>query len=226
MARAIGRIVLLLAMGTPQLHPDQAQPPVISRSEMILLASQLANVSWTATKESQKADCLASPTYSGPTYTSDYKAGETVLGLPYDWGGMDSPETFMNKLKAGKSGAGSHKRHECEKCGHCTMGTDCSGLVSFCWRLGRHYGTAEISTVAIGLSTGRFNVFSDLKPGDALNSPGNHIVLFVKYDSNGYPVVYESSGAAKRVVLQSHPWAYFNKPTEMFEPVRYSRVAD
>ena len=107
------------------------RPPVeVTRGEMLLRAQELAQFTWSPTSQSQIASCLIAPQYTGPKYVSDFKVGDTVVGLPYDFGGNDNSITFKAKLTSGTYGAGSHKINQCKSCRHCTMGTDCSGLVS------------------------------------------------------------------------------------------------
>lgn len=215
-------IALLSGTGAISQNP----PMAVTRGEMLLRAQELAQFRWSPTGQSQIASCLTGPKYRGPKYVSDFKVGDTVVGLPYDWGGDDNSSTFKTKLSSGNYGAGSHQMHECESCGHCTAGTDCSGFVSYCWHLSRHYGTQELSQFTLVPSGSKFNVFKDLKSGDALLSPGHHVVLFDSYDQDGDPVVYEASGSAKKVLRQKHPWSYFTKKTEYFSAVRYIAVKD
>jgi len=189
-----------------------------SRAQVIEAATQLSELEWTAVPGSDKASCLHPPAYSGPRYVSDYHSGQEVTGMPYDWGGMDSPNRFLARLQSGRFGAGSHKEHECSGCkSHCTVGIDCSGLVSYCWGLSRHYGTSEIAKFAQPAPES-FDVFKDLKPGDALNRPGVHIVLFAGYNEKGQPLVYEAAGKPiSRVVKRPHAWA----DLEGYSPLLY-----
>ncbi len=216
----------LLALAAVAGHSENGQPPKISRTEMLARAMDLAEFQWSPTKQSEAAACLSQATYRGPKYVSDFTSGEKVVGLPYDWGGDDTPTTFRQKLATGKYAAGSHQKHECSACGHCTIGTDCSGLVSYCWRLSRHFGTSELSQFSSLTDNTHFNIYKDLRPGDALLSPGHHVVLFDKYGADGAPVVYEASGAEKRVVHQAHRWAYFNRTSEPFFAIRYVSVTE
>ena len=56
-------------------------------------------------------------------------------------------------------------------------GVDCSGFVSRAWGLKAHNGTFKLASIAAPLPT----IF-DLKPGDILNRPGNHVRLFVGFE--------------------------------------------
>jgi cell wall-associated NlpC family hydrolase len=218
--------ITFLALAAVAAHSNIGQPPKVSRTEMLTRARELAEIQWSPTKQSETASCLSQSTYHGPKYVPDFKSGEKVTGLPYDWGGDDSSTTFSRKLATGKYAAGSHQKHECVACGHCTIGTDCSGLVSYCWHLPRHFGTSELSQFSSLASDMHFNIYKDLRSGDALLSPGHHVVLFDKYDVDGAPIVYEASGSDKRVVHQAHRWAYFNRTSEPFVAIRYISVTE
>jgi hypothetical protein len=91
----------------------------------------------------------------------------------------------------------------------CTAGIDCSGFVSYCWGipLSSHiYGTSNLRDVGGKLKS---NWVTDLKPGDALNKPGSHVVLFTGYNPDGTINICEASGSAARVVCHKSTWARF-----------------
>lgn len=74
---------------------------------------------------------------------------------------------------------------------------DCSGFVSMCWRLDRNYWTGNLHLAGEPL---RGN--ADLQPGDMLlfhntRNPhsGSHVVLFVRWNRPGDPVILEQTGA-------------------------------
>jgi hypothetical protein len=100
---------------------------------------------------------------------------------------------------------------------------DCSGFVTYAW--GWHSRTHNFSTSSLGSMATRYqcNVFTDLKPGDALDKPGSHIVLFAGYRTDGGPIIYEASGAAGRVIRNEHvSWSRLNG----YFPVRSTRLVD
>ena len=55
-----------------------------------------------------------------------------------------------------------------------TTGVDCSAFVSAAWGLSTHF-----TTVAIPSITQPVTDTSDLRPGDAFNKPGSHVMLFL-----------------------------------------------
>jgi hypothetical protein len=203
----IAGLLLLAPHGETQQNPVVEALPEISRDEMIATAKRLADHTWTCRKQNLTAACVRN-------YQSDWKENQVVKGVPYDWGGFDMPELLDKKLAQGQA-AGSHSRHGITGC---TAGIDCSGFVARCWGgKSRKYSTRNIREIA---GRPRLNWFTDLKPGDAMNKPGSHIVLFAGYNPDGTPNVYEASGSAGKVVFRKWPWARFRG----YYPLRYHKV--
>lgn len=163
----------------------------VSRAQVIGTADQLSKYVWQCSESNRRAPCA-----HGVAYRSDWQPNQQVQGLPYNWGGADGPDQFSLKLRRGM-GAGSHKWNGVLGC---TAGIDCSGFVAYCWghRTGGHgYSTANMGSFCTRM---KGDVYSTLKPGDALNKPGSHIVLFAGYRPDGGPIVYEANGSAARVI--------------------------
>jgi hypothetical protein len=203
--------VVSLALA-PGVDLDARQPPLptVTRAQMIETARRMAEHSWVAKANNLEAPCVKN-------YKSRFKKDQKVLGVAYDWGGMDDGAAFAKKLLIPLA-AGSHKD---EGVTPCTTGVDCSGFVSLCWQQTKKFGTSTIGEIADPLK--EENKFTDLKPGDALNKAGSHIVLFVAYRPNGKIDVYESAGSASRVVLsEAQDWARFKK----YLPIRYKATVE
>jgi len=186
----------------------------VTRAQVIDTAAQLANFSWTCRDTNRHAACIRTV-----AYTSDWQPNESLTGEAYNWGGADSPTQFQRRLTMGLA-AGSHKRHGVSRC---TTGIDCSGFVAYCW--GHQTGSHDFSTTTMGSLATRItgNVYRDLKPGDALNDPGSHIVLFAGYRPDGNPTVYEASGSAGRVIRNDRmTWRQLAR----YYPLRYNRLID
>jgi hypothetical protein len=186
----------------------------MSRADVLQTADMLSKFSWVCTEANRRAPCI-----SGVAYQSDWLANEKISGLPYNWGGADGPQEFERKLRAGLA-TGSHKRHGVSRC---TAGTDCSGFVAWCW--GHRTGAHDFSTTTLEQLCTRLNgsVYTDLKPGDALNKPGSHVVLFAGYRPDGGPIVYEANGAAGRVIRNDRlSWSSLAG----YYPVRSNRLVD
>jgi hypothetical protein len=203
---------LSLLSATPGPTPQSpSELPAISRTQMLATARSMAEHEWTAGPSNLVASCLPSDAYE-----SDWTAGQTVTGIPYDWGGMDGPEAFDAKLAAGQA-AGSHSRHGVSSC---TAGVDCSGFISLVWGSTRKFGTSNIDEIALHP---RYDWFTQMQPGDALNKAGSHIVLFVGYRPDGNPIAYEASGSRNRVILNDwSPWSRYVD----YVPIQYRNVVD
>ena len=195
--RYIVLMIVIIALGqimTPGIAND-LEP--LTRDQMLSIAQQIANYTWTCSEANRVAPCVS------VSYECDFNAGDRVTGIAYDWGGMDDVDRFRDKLAQGQA-AGSHSRHGVTDC---TTGIDCSGYVSRCWGQTRKYGTWTIGEIS---AKPKYNWYSDMKPGDALVKPGSHIVLFVAYNANGTPIVYEAAGSHGKVILNDwSPWSRY-----------------
>ena len=100
-----------------------------------------------------------------------WKIGNNI-GVPYSWGGFDTPEDFLRKLNDGWL-AGNVPRGRDARASSYSTGIDCSGLVSRSWGLPRPYSTRELPAISVKLET-----FSALEPGDILNKSNGHVLLF------------------------------------------------
>jgi len=200
--------VLLMMFSSVSESSGQEFPP-LRRADIINTAKAFAEYSWVAKQKNLSAPCKAGPRYSGKPYHSNFSEGQIVVGVPYDWGGIDGVDDFAKKLILGFA-AGSHKEQECDQCRRCTTGIDCSGFVLYCWGQRVHDWNTNSMTTFGNVQPASFNPRTDLQPGDALNHPGDHIMLFDSYQSDGRPVLYEAAGGiVARVVRRSHNWAEF-----------------
>ncbi len=189
--------------------------PERTRDEIIATARRLEQHQWICREPNRRAPCV-----TVAPYNCDFAANATVRGIAYDWGGMDGPEDFDRKLAQGKA-AGSHQWHGVTSC---TAGTDCSGFVSYCWfgtSPPRKYGTVNVVVDSLAIPL-RGNWFTDMKPGDAFNKPGSHIVLFAGYHSDGRPIFYEASGGANKVIRKIWDWSGL----QGYYAIEYRRVVD
>jgi hypothetical protein len=148
-----------------------------------------------------------------------WQPGELAIGMPYQWGGFDTPESFLEKIAAGKKAGdvGDAAKRKLGDAGTSaeSCGIDCSGFVSRCWNLKRPYSTRELHEICDPLEAS-----DDLRPGDILLNR-QHVVLFVKwlvpgrellvYEANHFPVwrVNESALAIDLLVKDGYrAWRY------------------
>lgn len=148
-----------------------------------------------------------------------WRSGQTATGMPYQWGGFDTPESFQVSLKAGKF-AGDISTPFKRQFGDAVVskqacGIDCSGFVSRCWNLKRPVSTKQLPTICDRLAS-----WDLLKPGDILLNE-RHVVLFVAqrgdnvlfYEAGPFPVWRVSAnGCEKEKLLKQGytPWRYRN----------------
>lgn len=113
-------------------------------------------------------------------------------GLPYKWGGFDTPHEFDAALKRGlKAGdVYSPQKRELDNAAISSLctGIDCSGFISRCWRLAAPVSTYEIAKICDPLPD-----FSDLRPGDVVNKENEHVCLFAGFVEKdaGNIIVYD-----------------------------------
>lgn len=120
--------------------------------------------------------------WSRPSRLSEARVGTIVRSLPYKWGGFDNAQSFIRRVEAAKPAlAGDVCTCREAAFGGCIVaraaGVDCSGFISRAWGLGAHNGTYNLAKLAAPLPS-----YFDLKPGDILNRPGNHVRLFVRFE--------------------------------------------
>jgi hypothetical protein len=101
-------------------------------------------------------------------------------GVPYQWGGFDSPGEFDAKVAAGYAAGDIYtpaKRAALyDAISEEACGIDCSGFISRCWRLPRPYSTRELPDLCHPLVD-----VALLQPGDILNKTNEHVLLFVAW---------------------------------------------
>jgi hypothetical protein len=113
----------------------------------------------------------------GTDFPGWWRPGMVNTGLPYKWGGFDTPEQFDAALRAGRA-AGDVCTDQKRTMDNAAIssraaGIDCSGLISRCWRLQKPFSTYEIAKLCDPLPD-----FSALRPGDVLNKEHEHVMLF------------------------------------------------
>ena len=144
----------------------------------------------------------------------DFIPGRTYSGVAYSYGGEDPWYLFRDRLKAGFL-VGSHLCHYLayKDPSDKVTGTDCSGFLSFVWKVTR------VSTTYF-LNSGVYPIipFSEIKAGDAIVKAsigcGNHAILIVEaYDLKEVVISEASSsvrGCRERLVdLTSPAWSCY-----------------
>lgn len=102
--------------------------------------------------------------------------GAVNRGIPYKWGGFDDPASFDGAIAAGNA-AGDVSTPAKRAADNAAVsaqaaGVDCSGFVSRCLKLPAAHDSSQLPAVCDPLPTA-----SDLRPGDLLNIPRQHVML-------------------------------------------------
>lgn len=184
-----------------QTGPDGA---VVTRREVIATAREYIALRWEGRKslafhgrdaDGQRVDTpdtlVGTPKQAGFWW----KKGENA-GMPYKWGGFDTPQQFLDRLASGETVYAGDYASSAKVAGgddavsRFAAGVDCSGLVSRCWGLPRPYSTRELPAICRPLDS-----MDDLKPGDILLRPGEHVQIFVRW-TNAQRTHYHAIEAA------------------------------
>ena len=173
----------------------------VSRAESLRIASLYESHSW---RPSAKNVYHGVDPEGIPVQTPDvgfvppggakgwWKVNGWNSGMPYKWGGFDTPADFDRSLSEGRW-AGDvftlQKRalNDSAVSRHAT-GIDCSGFISRCWRLPK-----PVSTYQIPKHCSELPNFDALKPGDVVNKERYHVALFVEFNDPAHKniVVYD-----------------------------------
>ncbi len=155
-----------------------------------------------------------------------WRPGEVNHGMPYMWGGFDTPAEFARGVRRGAY-AGDVCTAEKRRLGDAAVsrhavGIDCSGLVSRCWKLERAYSTRELPRLCQPLRS-----YRELKAGDILNAPDKHVLIFREFSDESRTRIraYEAgSPPTWKVLLNEVPVSFLEK--QGYAPLRYARIKD
>jgi hypothetical protein len=186
-----------LISGCAQLRPG----PAVTREQVLATAQDYANHPWRGTAANvfhgldNAGTWIDTPDVDFWGEGGWYADGRTNIGVPYCWGGASSLAEFDQGLLKGRP-AGYHFRGP--RVNHpdsvLPVGVDCSGLVSRCWRLRARRSTYDIGEICEPLPN-----YDDLLPGDAVNKPYDHVILFVGWvDGTHEKMQVLEAGDAKR----------------------------
>jgi hypothetical protein len=197
-----------------------AAVPPSNRQQVIETAFAFEGVQWLLTPQNYGHDpdtsCSGFNRIRRPWYLQD-KVGQQVRGVPYCWGCHGSLANFQAQMQRGVK-AGNVCTHNEPRSD--VAGVDCSAFVSAAWGLSVHYTTAAIPAIAKPVRPW------DLRPGDALNKPGSHVMLFLRFTPDRKAEVMESStgGCNGRVCRNVYPLA--SLLARGYRPVRFRAFAD
>jgi len=192
-----------------------------NRQQTIKTAFAFEGLQWKLTPANYGSDpdtaCTGFNRIRRPWYLQG-KVNQEVRGVPYCWGCHGSLANFRLRIEAGTM-AGNVCTRNSPRID--VAGVDCSAFVSAAWGLSVHYTTAAIPAIAKTVE----NPW-DLKPGDALNKPGSHVMLFLRFTPDRKAEVMESStgGCNGRVCRNVYPLASLLE--RGYVPVRFRALAE
>jgi hypothetical protein len=193
----------------------------LTRQQVIETAFAFEGIQWKVSPAAYGRDPDTACTgFSGRVRRPGYLHGklqQEVRGMPYCWGCHGSLDQLRSKIERGVL-AGNICTHNSPRSD--TTGVDCSAFVSAAWGLANHFTTAAIPAIASRVDP------SDLRPGDALNKPGSHVMLFLRFTADRKAEVMESSPGAcnGRVCHNVYPLA--SLLARGYQPVRFRALAN
>ena len=206
--------------------PKKGKGPIaavlpLSRQRVVETAFAFEGIRWRVNSRAYGRDpdtaCSGFSRIRRPGYLHG-KLGQEVRGIPYCWGCHGALGQIRANIERGML-AGNVCTHNNPR--RDATGVDCSAFVSAAWGLATHFTTVAIPAIAK-----RINNAWDLQPGDALNKPGSHVVLFLRFTPDRKAEVMESSPGAcnGRVCRNIYPLS--SLLARGFVPVRFRALAN
>lgn len=208
---------------------ERAAPVPITRSEILQRADAIYRHNWQLQPENYQKP--GQPSQCRPDRDRKWlrpgnlngRQGQLIQSIPYKWGGyFRRLSTFNRHLQNGKL-AGDICTCRSASLNWCLVynatGLDCSGFVSSVWNIDYHT-TASMHKVSAGIR------WHDLKPGDALNKPRSHIMLFLRFlnKTKTRLKVIESSKSCNGVCESVYTVSELKG--RGFQPIRFDYVSD
>jgi hypothetical protein len=141
------------------------------------------------------------------------KLNQDVQGIPYCWGCMGNLSSIALWLGQGRLAGNICTRDDPRRD---VIGVDCSAFVSAAWGLSAHFTTLAIPAISTELS----NPW-DLQPGDAMNKPGSHVLLFVRFTPDRKAEFVEASPGACNGRVCRNVYPLTSLLARGYKPVRY-----
>ena len=209
-------LLLALAGGAWFLFDRRRDAPSrVTPSEVLAIAESYVTHEWTPTEANAfhgidpagiRVDTPDANFQSEGDDRGWWIAGQRNLGLPYKWGGFDTPEEFDRGLRAGRFAGDAYsaekRRLLDDAVSAQAAGIDCSGYISRCWKLPRSFSTRELPQLCDPVSD-----LAQLRPGDIFNVHNSHVRLFAGWADDAHTTVrvYEASARVIRHDLPLQP---------------------
>jgi len=232
MKRWLAFLLILQSCSSSHSGPGYIPGPSrsVSRSQSIAIAYTYANLPWTPRAKNilhgADRDGIEVQTPDRDLKNFGYSrgwwvSGKSHTGMPYQWGGFDTPQSFWKKIERGAA-AGDIASPAKRAGGDALVskhaaGIDCSGLISRCWRLSRPYSTAELPSITDEIPWGQ------LLPGDILLND-RHVLLFAGWQKPGSVILAYEAGPFPMWKVSANAI-----PTELlfaqrYQPRRYRHI--
>ena len=205
----------------------------ITRAEVIRIAQSYVNHEWQAApanvRHGQDAQGvnLQTPDQAGgkgfPTEACWVVNGKNT-GVPYKWGGFDTPQSFDTGVAKGQAAGDVYTSEKRRLGGQAVsgdaVGIDCSGFISRCWKLPKKHSTSMLFGICDKLLSP-----ADLKPGDAMDSAEGHVLLFVKWsDETRTRALFYEAAPFSKTLASEHNIA--DLQASGCQPMRYRSIKD
>jgi hypothetical protein len=205
----------------PAAAPPRARLAPLSGPRMVVEARKYLDQEWEYRRPAGPMTAVgdgvfrwqvagASRTWVQPAHHRGLADGARVRGLAYNYGGVDTPQMFLSKIRQGVP-AGQLGDAIVAPGNTCapnapftaTAGIDCSALLARAWGFdtgcvngARTFSTRSFESRHAAVCAAPVPSFAALKEGDAINLAGSHVVIFLRTES--------PDGASKMVrVLES-----------------------
>jgi hypothetical protein len=202
----------------------------VTSQEALAIAHAYASMKWTPRPENARHGIdpggilVHTPDHGLAAHgfaRGSWKPGIVQTGMPYQWGGFDTPRTFVQRVRRGAAAgdiATPYKRSGGDAVvSEEAAGIDCSGFVSRCWRLTRSISTAELPGITDEIT------WQQLLPGDILLKDG-HVLLFAGWQRPGSIILAYEAGPfpAWKVAANAMPTDLLFQ--QNYHPRRYRHI--
>ncbi len=181
--------------------------PQVMPSDALATGDAYVNLSWTAKKENLTFG-VVTDAYGNQVRTPDWIVVGQNTHVPYKWGGSETIEAFLYGIEILKYAGDNYTDNGGTPS---AVGVDCSGFVSRCWNLPRHFATSMMDD---GLTL-PYQSWSEAEPGDAVHKVG-HVRMVVKQNTNGSLLVVESSGRDWKVSYRTYYYSSLTNYTPRY----------
>ena len=171
-------------------RPTQEAEVTARRAEFLATAERYRTLEWRASARNRlhgkDADGVPVDTPDDGFREDGWVPGEVNVGMPYRWGGFDTPESFLAGIAEGRLAGQIPARNGQgdPPTSRRAVGIDCSGFVSRCWDLPIKRTTRTFAPLVYEL-----NSFDDLLPGDLINNHDGHALLFERFSNDDHSSV-------------------------------------